>query len=215
MILEKKDFVEIDFTGRVKDGGVFDSTIKKDLEELHSGHDHPIETKPFIFPLGEGMFLKSLEDFLIGKDMGKYTIELAPEKAFGVRNAALIQMVPMKIFREHKTAPYPGAMLNFDGRVGKVVTVSGGRVMIDFNNPLAGKTVVYYIEVRRKITDINEKVRALNDFLFRQDIDFTVEGKKLTLKTDKKMRGLAEMFKDTFKEILDLDLEVVEVEKKE
>ena len=215
MVLNKKDFIEIDFTGKVKGGEVFDSTIKEDLEKLHEGHDHPIEVKPFVFALGEGMFLKSIDEFLIGKDIGKYELELKPEQAFGKRNASLVQMVPLKIFREHQVNPIPGSLLNFDGRVGKTLTVSGGRVMIDFNNPLSGKDVVYKIEVKRKITDINEKVKALNDFLFKRDLDFEIKDKKLILKVEKDMKSFIEMFKEKFKEILDLDLEVLETGKTE
>ncbi len=210
MVLNKKDFVEIDFTGKIKGGEVFDSTIKEDLEKLHQGHDHPIEAKPFVFSLGEGMFLKSLEDFLIGKEIGNYEIELNPEQAFGKREKSLVQMIPVGVFKEHKINPVPGGLFNFDGRVGKALTVSGGRVMVDFNNLLAGKTVVYNINVIRKITDINEKINALNDFFFKRKLDFTVEDKKLILKTEENMKKFAEMFKDKFQEILGLDLEVTE-----
>ena len=123
MVLNKKDFIEIEFTGMVKNGEIFDSTIKEDLEKLHYGHDHPIESKPFVFCLGEHMFLDSLDSFLIGKDIGKYEIELNPEQAFGKRDSALVQMIPIKFFKEHNMNPVPGAMFNFDGKIGKALTV--------------------------------------------------------------------------------------------
>ena len=86
--------------------------------------------------------------------------------------------------------------------------------MVDFNNPLAGKTVIYKINVKRKITEINEKIKALNKFLFKRDLDFTVEDKKLIIKTEKNMKKFVELFSDKFKELLDLDLEVREIEEK-
>jgi len=211
MPLNKKEFIEIEFTGKIKDGEVFDSNIEEDIKKLHEGHDHPIEAKPFIFSLGEGMFLKAIEDFLIGKEIGTYEIELNPEKAFGKRDASLIKMVPIKVFLEQKINPVPGILLNFDGRIGKTLTVSGGRVMVDFNNPLAGKIVVYKINVKRKVTGIHEKVKAMNEFLFQKDLEFTIENKKLILKTEKNMKKFVEMFRDKFKEIFDLDLEVIEI----
>ena len=55
----------------------------------------------------------------------------------------------MKIFIQQKINPIPGVMFNFDGRIAKVLTVSGGRVMIDFNNPIAGKN--YYCFWKKKI----------------------------------------------------------------
>ena len=170
MSLQKKDFIEIDFTGRVKDGEVFDSSIKGDLEKLHSGHNHDVEAKPFTFCLGEGMFLQGIDDFLVGKEVGKsYDIELEPENAFGKRNPTLIQTIPLKIFKEKEVYPSVGATFNFDGRIGKVLAVSGGRVMIDFNHFLSGKSLVYKITVLKKVDDINQKIKALNEFFFRRE----------------------------------------------
>ena len=98
MSLQKKDFIEIEFTGKIKDEEIFDSNIKEDIETAKLN----VKPKPFIFCLGEAMFLKGVDDFLIGKEIGKYTIELSPEKAFGNREPKLVQMIPMKVFREQK-----------------------------------------------------------------------------------------------------------------
>jgi len=213
MTLQKKDFIEIEFTGKTKEGAIFDSNIKEDLKKANLN----FEPKPFIFCLGEGMFLESVDNFLIGKEIGKYNIELEPEKAFGKRDAKLIQMIPMKIFREHQTNPVQGAMFNFDGRPGKILSVSGGRILVDFNNPIAGKDVIYKIKVVRKLEKQEEKIKALVEFLFRKDFKFEVKdtlkgtSKKLILQVDKGFKQFAELFKDKFKEIFDLDLEAEEI----
>jgi len=206
MKLNKKDFIEIEFTGRIKDGEIFDSNIKEDLKKANL----KIESKPFIFCLGEKMFFKAIDDFLIGKDIGEYKIELPPEKAFGKRDPKLIQMMPMKIFVQHKVNPIPGTMFDFDGRIAKILTVSGGRVMVDFNNPIAGKDVVYKIKVLRKLEDINEKIKAFIDFLFKRDLNFEIKDKKIIIEVEKSMIKFVEMFKDKFKDIFDLELEVKE-----
>ena len=208
MSFKKKDFIEIEFTGKVKDGEVFDSNIKKELEKINAN----AKPKPLVFCLGEDMFLKGIEDFLIDKEIGKYKIELSPEKAFGQRNPTLIQLIPMKIFREQKAEPIPGAMFNFDGRPGKILTVSGGRVMADFNNPLAGKTVVYDIDVKRKVDDLNEKIKALIDFFFRKELKFQAKDKKIILQVEKSLVDYAKMFKDKFKDVLGFELEIQEID---
>jgi FKBP-type peptidyl-prolyl cis-trans isomerase 2 len=204
MVLQKKDFIEIEFTGKIKDGEVFDSNIKKNLENLNPDAN----PKPLIFCLGEGMFLKGVDDFLIGKEEGKYTIELSPEKAFGPRIKELVQMVPIKIFQSQRLNPVPGAVFNFDGRIAKVLSVSSGRVMVDFNNPLAGKIVIYEINVLRKIEDKNEKVKSFIDFLFRREMKFSIEESKVIIEVEKDFVQLVEMFKEKFKDVLDLDLEI-------
>jgi len=208
MALKKHDFVEIRFVGKIKDGKIFDSNIKEELEKANI-KGHP---EGFIFPLGEGMFVKGVDEYLIGKDIGKYDIELEPEMAFGKRDTKLIQMIKLKDFAQTGMNPIPGAMFNMDGKIAKVLTVSGGRVMVDFNNPIAGKVVEYSVDVKKLVNDINEKVTAMNDFFFRRKLDFEVKGKKLELKVPKGMKMFIEMFKDKYKEILDLDVEAVEVE---
>lgn len=211
MVLKKKDFIEIEFTGRIKDGGVFDSTKKSELEK--SGiKGNP---KPFVFSLGEGMFLEALDNYLIGKEIGDYTIELKPEEAFGKRDPKQLQMVPIKVFYEHQIRPIPGASFNFDGRVAKVLTVSGGRVMVDFNNPLAGKEVIYDIEIKKNIENLEDKVKSLNDFFFRKEVSFKIEDKKLIMELDKNMKKYFELFKEKYKEILGLEIVFSETEKEE
>ena len=211
MKLKKKDFIEIEITEKVKDGDIFDSNIKEDLK----GEDIKTELKPFTFCLGEGMFLQGIEDFLIGKEIGEYKIELTSDKAFGKRDPNLVKMMPIKIFAEQNINPIPGIMFNFDGRIGKILTVTGGRVMVDFNNPIAGKDVEYKLKVLKKVEDINEKTKALIEFLFKKDLKFEIKDKKLIIKVEKQMKQFIEMFKDKFKEMLDLDLEVKEIEEKE
>lgn len=215
MAFKKTDFIEMEFTGRLKEGGIFDSNIKEDLKELHKGHDHPIDTKPFVFCLGEQMFLDSVEDFLIGKEIGEYELQLSPEKAFGTRNSKLVMMIPMKVFREQKINPVPGDVLNFDGRPAKILTVSGGRIIVDFNNPLAGKEVIYKLKVKRKVDDLNEKIKSMINFFFRRDLDFEVKENKIILSVEAPFKKFAEVFKDKFKKLFNLELEVKEIKKKE
>ncbi len=208
MDLKEKDFVEIEFTGKIKDGEVFDSNIKQDIEE--SGLK--ASAKPFIFALGQGMFLKGVDNSLIGKKVGEeYNIELKAEDAFGKRNPEAIKLIPSNVFRQHKINPIPGVMFNFDGKPARILSASGGRIRVDFNNPLAGKDVEYKIKILRKIDKINEKVDSLNEFLFRKKFKFEIKDKNLILNVDIQLFKFVELFKEKYKEILGLDLEVKEV----
>lgn len=206
MSIKEKDFIEIEFTGKTKDHEVFDSNVKSVLEK--AGLNVP--AKPFIFAIGQGMFLKGIENFLVGKDLGKHEISLEAKDAFGIRDRKLMRMVPLKMFHEKQVNPVPGASFNFDGTPGKILTVSGGRVVVDFNNPLAGKDVEYSINVLRKIEDQKEKIDAFNEFLFKQKFAFEIKDKKLILKADKQLMQLVPLFKEKYKEVFDLDLKVEE-----
>lgn len=211
MPLQKKDFIEIEFTAKLKDGEIFDSNKKEDLGKTGLKG----EAKPFVFALGEGMFLNSIDDYLIGKEIGEYKIELTPDKAFGKRDPKMIQMIPLIHFRQQQVNPIPGAVFNFDGKLARVLTVSGGRVMVDFNNPLAGKEVIYEINILRKIEGIEDKIMAINEFFFRRNFEYTVEGNKLNMKAPKGWSKFIELFKDKYKDLLNLEVSVTEFEEKE
>ena len=210
--IAKKDFIEIEFTGKDKDGNIFDSNIKEDLAKANLN----TPAKPFIYAVDEDMFLKSVDDFLIGKETGKdYELELEPEKAFGKRNPQMIKMVPLRIFKQQQQPPYPGMMFNFDGQIGKIISVSGGRILTDFNNPLAGKTVIYKIKVKRKVTELKEKASAMIQFFVKKELPLEIKEKKLIIEADPKFAQFFNLFKDKFKELLDLEIEVVDKIEKE
>ncbi len=158
--IKKNDFVELDYTGRIKEGNaIFDTTLEKVAKEnnLHESHYHPI-----VICIGENHLLKSLEEQLIGKETGKeYEIELSPEQAFGRKDAKMIQMIPLSKFKQQKIQPTPGLQLNIDGMFGIVKTVSGGRCLVDFNHPLAGKDIVYTVKANKIVEDNKEKIKSL------------------------------------------------------
>ncbi|HKL23262.1 MAG TPA: hypothetical protein VJ895_00755, partial [Candidatus Nanoarchaeia archaeon] len=77
-----------------------------------------------------------------------------------------------------------------------------------------GKEVDYKIKVLEKVEDLNEKIEALNDFLFRKNFEFEIKDKKLIMKVPKEAVKFVEMFKDKYKEILNLNLYIEEIEEK-
>jgi len=211
MSLQKKDFVEIEFTGKVKNSGVFDTNIEEEAKKIGI----EIKTRPLIICLGEGMILPAIDEFLISKELGSYVLELKPEKAFGIRKRELIKIMPSNVFKKQGMAPSIGMVFSFDNTLGRVSSVSGGRITIDFNNPLAGKEVVYEIKTKRKVDEINEKIKTLELYFFQKEFPFKVEEKKLVIEAGKKFCEFIKMFKEKFKEILDLEIMVEEVEEEE
>ena len=159
---KKHDFVEIEYTGRIKeDNTIFDTTQEK-VAKQHDVYDEHSDYKPQIICLGENFLVKMLEEQLIGKETGKdYVIDVRHEDAYGNKDAKLIQMIPLNKFRQQKIEPFPGLQLNIDGVFGIVRTVSGGRCMVDFNHPLAGKDLVYEIKINRIVEDSKEKLKSL------------------------------------------------------
>jgi len=161
-IVKKHHFVEIEYTGSTKgDGAVFDTT-EEEVAKENGIYDKNMEYSPSIICLGENKLLKALEDQIIGKETEKdYIFEISPEQGFGERDPKLVQLIPMSKFRHQNIHPIPGLQLNIDGVFGVVKSVSGGRCLVDFNHPLAGKELVYRVNIKRVVDDTKEKLDSL------------------------------------------------------
>jgi len=214
MALKKGDFVEVEFTGKIKGTDeVFDTNI--DSEAKKAGLDIK-NLKPFILSIGQKMLPSGFDFDLEGKDVGNsHTIELEPENAFGKRNPQMVKMIPTKLFHEQKINPQRGMQLALDGQLVKILSSSGGRTLVDFNNPLAGKNIVYNYKINRKIEDDREKVNAVQDFFLRSKFDFDIVDKIVTFKIPKRIEPMIKLFSSKFEEILGLKIESKIVEKKE
>ncbi|MDP3698018.1 MAG: peptidylprolyl isomerase [Nanoarchaeota archaeon] len=165
--IQLHDFVEIDYTGKLADGTVFDTTSEKIAKEQHL-HSPKQKYQPTVVCVGERQLLPGLDAQLVDKELGKeYTVTLPPEKAFGKRDIKQVKIIPMNMFQQHKVQPHPGLQVDVDGEMGMVSRVSGGRVIVNFNHPLAGKEVTYSYKVLRKVTDQKEKVSAFLSALLR------------------------------------------------
>ena len=160
--VKKHDFVELEYTGRTKeDNAVFDTTEEK-VARQNDAYDEHSDYRPAVICIGENFLVKMLEEQLIGKETGKdYVIEVSHQDAFGNKDAKLIQMIPLNKFRQQKIEPFPGLQLNIDGVFGIIRTVSGGRCMVDFNHPLAGKDLVYEVKINKIVHDDKEKLNSL------------------------------------------------------
>ncbi|MBA3064274.1 peptidylprolyl isomerase [Candidatus Woesearchaeota archaeon] len=160
--MKKGDFIELEYTGKVKDMDfVFDTTSEKEAKE-NNIHDARASYGPVIICIGQNHVIKGLDEQLEGKELGKkYHIELSPEQGFGKKNAKLIQLVATSKFIKQKINPMPGLQVNIDGMMGMIRTVSGGRTLVDFNHPLAGKELIYNFKINKIIKDDEEKLNAL------------------------------------------------------
>ena len=185
MRIEQGDFVELDYLAKIKDtGDVFDLTNEDKAKELNL-YNKNIKYNPIIICVGKGDVISGLDEFLIGKELGNFNVELIPEKAFGKKRTDLIKLINTNILRKQKIDPMPGLKINIDGLMGAIISVSGGRTLIDFNHPLAGKSVVYEITIKKIITDLNDKVSGILKLYLTKNPEFELKNDELTIKFKK------------------------------
>ena len=211
MTINKNDFIEIEFTGKISNTDeIFDTNIKADAEKAELDIKN---IKPFVLSAGHKMLPDGFDEDIVGKELEKnYTVDIKPEKAFGKRNPQMVRMIPTKHFHEQKINPERGMQLSLDGQLVKILSSDKGRTLVDFNNPLAGKEVTYTYKINKVVTNQKERIDALQDFLFRRIFDFDINEKTVTFKVEKQFEPFVKMFAPKFKEILDLeiDLEIIE-----
>ncbi|MBD3248803.1 hypothetical protein GF336_02045 [Candidatus Woesearchaeota archaeon] len=203
--MKKKDFVELEYTGRIKDNDlVFDTTDEKLAKETGL-HQEGMEYGPVTVCIGEGQILPGLEEELIGKETGKkYTVEIPPEKAFGKKDAKLIRMIPMSAFRKQQIMPEIGMQVNIDGSIGIIKTASGGRCLVDFNHPLASKELVYDVKVGNIVTDDKKKLESYLKLAFGlKDVKVEMQDKKAKINIKREApEGLEEQLNKKIKEVI-------------
>jgi FKBP-type peptidyl-prolyl cis-trans isomerase SlyD len=161
MAIKPGDFVKISYTGMLDDGTVFDTTDEK-LAKEKGIYNPRVIYNPVLLVVGRQHILKGLEEALIGMDKGEEKeVIIPPEKAFGQVNNNLINVIPLSYFEKQKLNPVPGMIVNVNDRDGMIKSVGAGRVIVDFNHPLAGKTLKYKIKVEEILDTVEKKVKAL------------------------------------------------------
>ena len=186
MVIKNNDFIEIEYTGKVKDGPIFDTTDEK-IAKDNNIYNEKMEFGPIVICVGEQQVIRGLDKKLIDKELGTYNIELNPEDAFGKKSAKLIQLISTSKFKQQNIEPIPGLQVNIDGIIGIIKTVSGGRTLVDFNHPLAGKNIIYNVKINRIITDPKEKIISfLKVGLNLKDVEVKVENNKASIFLKKK-----------------------------
>lgn len=136
MKITKNSVVSIHYTLTNDAGEVLDSS---------SGRD------PLKYLQGSGNIIIGLEEALEGKSKGHHEkVTIAPEKAYGVKDDALIQQVPRTHF-DPKQPIEPGMQFRAQTEAGPVVVtvtkVDDQLVTLDANHPLAGVTLHFDVEV--------------------------------------------------------------------
>jgi len=162
MSFDKGALVYVNYTAKVKDTGeAIESTVEDEAKKL-SIYDSDRSYGPRLVAVGEGWVLKGLDDEISKLTVGeRKTVELAPERAWGDRDPTLLRMMPIRKFGEKADELRVGDAVEVDNRVGIVRFIGSGRAQVDFNHRLAGKTLVYEVEVVGKVDSDEDKIRAL------------------------------------------------------
>ena len=161
--LQKGDFILIDYTAKVKETNeIFDTTNEDTAKKEHLHKEGEIH-EPLLVAIGEGWVLKALDESLTTMEPNKpATVEIASKDAFGPRDPEKIKRVPLKqLLAKDVHNPSIGMRIDYNGKMATIRSIGAGRVLLDFNPPLAGRTLIYEVTVNKKLETSEEKIAAL------------------------------------------------------
>ena len=159
-IVKEGDLILVDYTFRVKENGELIETTIKEVAEKEGVEEGRFEPR-LVIP-GKGFLLKSVEEQLIGMAPGEEKrFEIPPEKAFGPRDPSKVKVIPLRRLKNVEGPITIGSRIMIDGREGIVRSIGSGRVQVDFNPYLAGKTIDCHVKVLKILSTDNEKIKAL------------------------------------------------------
>lgn len=206
--------VKVDYIGK-ENGEIFDLTVEEKAEE--EGLDTESMTfEPINVLLGENFVIEGLEEALMEMEVGEEKeVEIPAEKAYGKRDSDNMETFPEKAFEEQGVQVRPGEQLMIGGQRGRVVSKGSGRVRIDFNHPLAGKDLEYWVKIVEKVEDDEEIAEGiLNNRLGHGELEF--DGEKVTVihehEGDGHSHSLSDDFKDRMREEIRVHTGFEEVE---
>lgn len=164
--MKKGDFIKIEYTAKIKDSGkVFDTTDKK-VAEKEGIFNPKVNYGSVLVIVGEGKTVKGLDKEIMEMKVGENKkVEILPKEGFGERKPELFKLMALSEFKKQNIEPYPGMILNMENNLScRILSVNSGRVRVDFNHPLAGKTLVYDLEIKEKLEKREEKIKAVCEY---------------------------------------------------
>ncbi len=176
-VIKEGDHVLVDYTGRLEDGTVFDTSVE-DVAIEAGVHDPNRGYQPIGFTVGAGRMIKGFDSGVVGMAASEEkTLTLPPEDAYGLNREDRVQTVPIEELSAAGITPVIGEKLTTSyGQVGNITDITNTSVVIDFNHRLAGKTLIFDV----RIVSIDGGDAAVEDDAKSDDGVATVDAAKKT-----------------------------------
>jgi peptidylprolyl isomerase len=176
MPLQDGTFVLVEYTLKVKETGEIVDTTSEDEAKKAGIYDSKERYGPKLVIVGEGRLIPGLEKLVKELSEGEEReVEIPPSEAFGERKPENIKIMPRNVFLKSGITPQPGKVVEINGRLAVIRSVTGGRVVVDFNHPLAGKRIIAKVKLVKILNNVEDKIlylmlRRLPSFMTKDDV---------------------------------------------
>jgi FKBP-type peptidyl-prolyl cis-trans isomerase 2 len=197
-IVEEGTLAYVDYVGKTKeDGMIFDLTIEE-VAKAEGLYKEDGTYEPMLVCIGWNWLLAALEEELVGMKVGDTkTVEVPPDKGAGPRDPKKVKLIAKTKLAKQGARPIKGEEIRFGNERGIITQVLGRRVRVDFNSPLAGKTLVFDVTVREIVSGPEEKLLAVIKrripALPKDQYSVSIDKKIITIELPKESRYLQDI----------------------
>ena len=180
--MNKGDIVYLDYDVIIKESGEYYKTTREDVAKENDLYDEKTLYGARAIIVGNGFESAGFDAALLEMELGEEKeVEVVEDEAHGKRDTKLIELVPMRTvlkqpqFKEGESYPMPGMPIKIGDRQGYIRTVGAGRVRVDYNHPLAGKSLIYKIKIERTTETDVDKITAIFDMYYPTKAPLTID----------------------------------------
>ncbi|MBJ63616.1 MAG: hypothetical protein CMB55_02315 [Euryarchaeota archaeon] len=163
--MEEGTIVHVDYDLYNADSGDLIETTREEVAKEKEIHQEGRAYTPLVCVVGAGNLISGFEDSLLEAEADKdISVEIAPADAYGEKDPDQIETISVDKLLRHVRDPkalYIGGPVSIEGRQGTLSYLAAGRARIDYNHPMAGRTLKYDYKIVKVIEGKEEKVAAL------------------------------------------------------
>ncbi len=163
--MEDGAIIHVDYDLFSGETGDLIETTREEIAKEYEMHQEGRNYTPMVCIVGTGNLIAGFEAALKDAKVGKEVeVEIAPADAYGEKDASLVETISIDKLRRAVQDPnslYLGAPVNINGRQGYLSYLAAGRARIDYNHPMAGKTLKYVFTVIKEVKGKEDKVMGL------------------------------------------------------
>ena len=163
--MEDGAIIHVDYDLFSGETGDLIETTREDIAKEYEMHQEGRTYSPMVCVVGNGNLIPGFETALKEAKVGaEVTVEIEPAEAYGEKDASMVETISIDKLRRAVQDPnslYLGAPVNINGRQGYLSYLAAGRARIDYNHPMAGKTLKYVLTVVKEVKGKEDKVLGL------------------------------------------------------
>ncbi len=174
--IEAGDIILAEFEGWINDSEDLFDTTDESLAKEKEIFDEKMVYGPQPLIVGKQRLFPGLDEDMLKAEVGKeYEVIIPPEKGAGPRDPKLVELHPVHEFLKQEIEPRVGLEVTVRNRTAIMTAVTAGRVRLDFNNKLAGRTLRYKYKIVKKATKPKEQVELVLMMAYGTNEGFDIE----------------------------------------